>query len=173
MKNIYRYECLRCRHVWASKQERPRVCPKCKTPYWDTSQKIENLNVQPINVFSGEFEKRHREKIQKNKWGRWRYNPTTHCLEIVKNVGGRTDSYDVDLDRCNTGAKLLDWIYQVKGKNFISPDDVADLVYAIDDILSVVQSKLCSMGKNIEFDVKKYLFENVDPLFKSKEGKEY
>lgn len=27
--------CLRCDHVWGSRLERkPRVCPKCKSPYW-------------------------------------------------------------------------------------------------------------------------------------------
>ena len=111
------------------------------------------------------WERLHKKKIQTNKWGRWKYNPAAHCLEIVKYIGGHTFSYEVDLDRCNTGAKLLDWIYQVHGKNDISPDDVADLVYAVDDILDGVQSKLCSSGKNIEFDVGKYLIEKVDPLF--------
>jgi hypothetical protein len=166
MDNIYRYECLRCRHVWASKKERPRVCPKCKTPYWDTLPKTE---IKPINVFSKKWERLHKEKIKKNKWGRWKYNPATHCLEIVKHVGGHIFSYEVDLNRCNTGAKLLDWIYQVQGKSDISPDDVADLIYAVDDILDVVQSKLCSMGKNLNFDVNKYLTENVDPLFRKVE----
>ena len=29
------YRC-RCGHEWlARKPERPRVCPKCKSPYWD------------------------------------------------------------------------------------------------------------------------------------------
>lgn len=27
--------CLRCNHEWASKLEYPKVCPKCKSPYWD------------------------------------------------------------------------------------------------------------------------------------------
>lgn len=30
------YQCKRCGHEWASKLDRPHICPKCKTPYWDT-----------------------------------------------------------------------------------------------------------------------------------------
>lgn len=30
--------CLRCSHEWATKGE-PRVCPKCKSPYWDKPRK--------------------------------------------------------------------------------------------------------------------------------------
>jgi predicted Zn-ribbon and HTH transcriptional regulator len=33
---IQTYKCLRCGHVWVPrKKEKPRVCPKCKSPYWD------------------------------------------------------------------------------------------------------------------------------------------
>ncbi len=32
------WQCERCGHVWVSRQgvtEEPRVCPKCKSPYWN------------------------------------------------------------------------------------------------------------------------------------------
>ena len=31
------YRCDRCDHQWVprSPQRRPKVCPKCKSPYWD------------------------------------------------------------------------------------------------------------------------------------------
>jgi predicted Zn-ribbon and HTH transcriptional regulator len=33
---IQAHKCLRCGHVWIPrKKEKPRVCPKCKSPYWD------------------------------------------------------------------------------------------------------------------------------------------
>ncbi len=33
--------CERCGHEWVPRQkdEEPRVCPKCKSPYWDTARK--------------------------------------------------------------------------------------------------------------------------------------
>ena len=32
--------CLRCGHKWYKRNpEIPKVCPKCKTPYWDRPRK--------------------------------------------------------------------------------------------------------------------------------------
>jgi predicted Zn-ribbon and HTH transcriptional regulator len=36
-------KCKRCGHDWPTKQaaDRVKVCPKCKTPYWDRKPKKE------------------------------------------------------------------------------------------------------------------------------------
>lgn len=28
-------ECLRCGHKWRPRKSTIRICPKCKSPYWD------------------------------------------------------------------------------------------------------------------------------------------
>ena len=28
-------KCLRCNHKWIPKKTEVRICPKCKSPYWD------------------------------------------------------------------------------------------------------------------------------------------
>lgn len=34
------YKCERCTHQWVPRNEsNPRVCPKCKSPYWDRPRK--------------------------------------------------------------------------------------------------------------------------------------
>jgi len=35
------YKCERCGHEWVPRveKEKPRVCPKCKNPYWDRPKK--------------------------------------------------------------------------------------------------------------------------------------
>jgi len=34
------YKCERCRYKWiARKKVYPRVCPKCKSPYWDVPKR--------------------------------------------------------------------------------------------------------------------------------------
>lgn len=33
--------CLRCGHEWVSRKERPYVCPKCKSPYWNVPKKLD------------------------------------------------------------------------------------------------------------------------------------
>ena len=35
-----RLYCLRCVHSWPPRgSEKPRICPKCKSPYWDRKKK--------------------------------------------------------------------------------------------------------------------------------------
>lgn len=37
------YRCERCNHEWVARRQEearvPRVCPKCKSPYWDQPRK--------------------------------------------------------------------------------------------------------------------------------------
>jgi len=34
------FQCERCGHTWAPREhEKPKVCPKCKSPYWNTPRK--------------------------------------------------------------------------------------------------------------------------------------
>ncbi len=37
------FRCQRCRHEWVpnSTTQEPRVCPKCKSPYWNIKRKKE------------------------------------------------------------------------------------------------------------------------------------
>jgi len=40
------FVCKRCGHDWASRQVRPTICPKCKSPYWD-KDKVKHDEVKP------------------------------------------------------------------------------------------------------------------------------
>lgn len=43
--NPTRFGCLRCNHNWFSRVKRyPRICPKCKSPYWDKPRKATKVN---------------------------------------------------------------------------------------------------------------------------------
>ena len=34
------YKCDRCRHQWIPREkEKPTICPKCKSPYWNKPRK--------------------------------------------------------------------------------------------------------------------------------------
>lgn len=37
-RTIWVYSCTRCEHEWMPRniEQHPRVCPHCKSPYWDT-----------------------------------------------------------------------------------------------------------------------------------------
>ena len=35
---IEAFQCTRCKHIWMPRhgvKEKPKVCPSCKSPYWD------------------------------------------------------------------------------------------------------------------------------------------
>ena len=36
------FKCERCGHIWRPRNEtdEPRVCPKCKSPYWNKPRKV-------------------------------------------------------------------------------------------------------------------------------------
>jgi len=53
--------------------------------------------------------------------------------------------YEVDLRECTDSAKILDWILQVECRPWATPEVVAGLVSAIDDLLKP-QRNMCSMG---------------------------
>ena len=36
-------ECKRCRHKWIPRQKEVKICPHCKSPYWDTEPKPKKL----------------------------------------------------------------------------------------------------------------------------------
>lgn len=40
------YQCERCGHEWLprDKNEEPRVCPKCKSPYWNRPRKTAKIS---------------------------------------------------------------------------------------------------------------------------------
>jgi len=36
---ILKLKCLRCGGSWKPRVENPRMCPICKTPYWDVPRR--------------------------------------------------------------------------------------------------------------------------------------
>lgn len=35
------FKCERCGHEWVPREEeQPKVCPKCKSPYWNTPRRL-------------------------------------------------------------------------------------------------------------------------------------
>lgn len=50
------YRCRRCNHIWvARKEQKPIICPKCKSPYWN----------QPSTRISKEFVEQYKNQIIK------------------------------------------------------------------------------------------------------------
>lgn len=78
-------------------------------------------------------------KPKRKKFGSWRFNPDNWTLELVSGC------YYVDLDRCCSSVAVLDWICQIAHKRWATDKILADLVRALDDLLTP-QVTLCSWG---------------------------
>lgn len=42
--SVEKFQCKRCLHSWAPRKEEVRICPKCKSAYWDKERKTNKKN---------------------------------------------------------------------------------------------------------------------------------
>lgn len=57
-----------------------------------------------------------------HKWGNWKFDADTLALDYAPQGHWQ---YEIDLERCATSAQLLDWVFQIQGKEIFSPKDLA------------------------------------------------
>lgn len=79
------------------------------------------------------------------RFGVWSFK--AHNLTLLHDNG-----YEIDLERINSTAEMLDWIFQLNHKNLevYGRTVVSDLVAAFDAIFSP-QAKCCSNGHEKQF----------------------
>ena len=65
-------------------------------------------------------------------WGKWTLDLETNVL-----VHQERADYEVDLDRMATTTEVLDWIFHLTGKNWLTEEDLGHLVRAVAGILRV------------------------------------
>ena len=83
----------------------------------------------------------------KCKWGKWVFKKNlTLALMPYKN---RNIAYEIDLERIDSTAEMLDWIFQVNGK-FCKDGHMEDLIDALYAIFNP-QANCCSFGKEKKF----------------------
>lgn len=89
-------------------------------------------------------------------WGNWTLNQEDGYLE-------HENGYEISLSSCRTPAQLLDWIFQVRPKNWVDPSEMYNLLEAIDEIIAP-QSRLCSNGrpKELTSEQMQELVDNVE-----------
>lgn len=85
-------------------------------------------------------------------WGDWKYDKSRLVLELDRpdRYGGR-DWYEVDLERCDSGAAILDWVLQVAAKAWASEEDIGYLIRALESTVGPgLQGLVCPGGVNEE-----------------------
>ena len=116
-----------------------------------------------IRNSKGQLRKMHRgvclgdqpQAESRASWGPWRWNFSN--LTLVLTYDGERDWYYVDVEECLTPAEMLDWIFQVAGHTWATPEIVGQLVVALNDLLGP-QENPCSDGRALEIsDLRKVL----------------
>ncbi len=86
-----------------------------------------------------------------HRWGKWAYNKDT--LTIVYHSGEKWE-YEVDLERCKTTSDILDWIVQIAQKAWATPEDIGNLVRALDELSGYDIQSICYSSQEIDFKKK-------------------
>lgn len=82
------------------------------------------------------------------KWGDWSLDTNTRQLVYNDDEG---NNYEVNVDEFTSSAPVLDWIFQLQGKTWMTPQGMGDMLAAIDGIFHV-QSSFCSGGQDHKID---------------------
>lgn len=94
--------------------------------------------------------------LPKNEgWGNWHLKTSNWTLIYVRNGG---ILYEIDLEEINTCGAMLDWIFQLSAKRWMSRQDTADLIEAFRTIFNP-QANMCSYRGQREINAPKFLRE--------------
>jgi hypothetical protein len=81
-----------------------------------------------------------REPEDNDCWGVWRYNSKINTLDLFCDLydGGQESLlYQIDLSLIKTQLSALNWITQISRKSYCTEAILANLVWALDDILNI------------------------------------
>ena len=78
------------------------------------------------------------------RFGNWEFDRErlTLAYPVTRNY-----QYEIDLEEMTCSAEILDWIFQIRGKTWATPQVMHDLLKAI-QILIHPQQNVCSWGKD-------------------------
>tara|TARA_R100000329_G_C7478440_1_gene168526 strand:+ start:82 stop:543 length:462 start_codon:yes stop_codon:yes gene_type:complete len=95
-----------------------------------------------------------KERPTLKRWGNWVFKSSTLVLQLKAKHGGCV--YEIDLEKINSCAEIVDIIFQLNHKNrepngiYGNQSLIEDLVQAFDDIFRP-QSNCCSWGREKKF----------------------
>jgi hypothetical protein len=90
-----------------------------------------------LEEMKAQWAREHAERLKTLAWGGWKLDPKLLTLTF--------DGYEVDLEELTDSAQILDGIFQVRGKTWVTPEVMADFLEAVNDLLHP-QANYCSMG---------------------------
>jgi hypothetical protein len=91
------------------------------------------------------------------RWGKWKLDRDRRTIYY----DGPHD-YWFSLAQMNTSAEVLDWIVQLHEKSWAKPEDVGNLVAALDDIFDL-QNNMCGCGIEHRFNAQEHVAKLFPP----------
>ena len=94
-------------------------------------------------------------------WGKWKLDRDRRVIYY----DGRHDFW-FSLGQMNNSAEVLDWIVELHEKSWATPEDIGNLVAALDDIFDL-QNNICGCGVDHRFNAKEHvakLFPSSNPV---------
>ena len=85
------------------------------------------------------------------RWGPWKIDPVRRAIFY----DGPHD-YWLPLAQTNNSAEVLDWIVQLHEKSWATPEDIGNLVAALDDIFDL-QNNICGCGIDHRIDAEAHV----------------
>jgi hypothetical protein len=75
--------------------------------------------------------------MAKVQWGGWELFLDKSDKPVLLSFEPDRHNYQIEFERCNTSAEVLDWIVQIKKKTWANDACLAGLVRALDDMLDL------------------------------------
>lgn len=104
------------------------------------------------------FDEHEDGRKQKNirngdRWGVWKLNARNLTLECdTPDAFG----YEIDLEEINDGAEILDWMFHLADKRWMTPQMVHDLLEAFEDIFHA-RATFCQRNRGSRIDATAFL----------------
>lgn len=89
-------------------------------------------------------------------WGGWQFVRSNYTLIHLD-----APYYEIDLDRIHDSATMLDFIFQVTSKEWMTIEDRINLIEAFREIFDP-QANLCSWGQSKEIEPVSFLREKYE-----------
>jgi hypothetical protein len=100
------------------------------------------------------------------QWGAWKLDIQTWKLTHVE-----CPFYEIPIDEIDSPGPMLDWIFQLSAKRWVSDKDRGDLIEALRSIFDP-QHNLCPFRSNRKINPRTYLQQKYSPVQpKQREGK--
>ena len=89
-------------------------------------------------------------------WGDWTLDTHDSVLVLDTHIEGMRHQYEIELQKITDSAHMLDWIFQLRRKTWVTNDVMGDLLSAFQDIFQP-QTYLCGAGHDKKLDAASHL----------------